>query len=60
MDPSSSSGDNPNVRELTQNRQLPSLPAEGGISELQNESKLYTWLLQGMALRGKAHWKEVR
>ena len=58
MDPSSSSGDNPNVRDLTQNRQLQSLPAEGGISELQNESKLYTWLLQGMALRGKAHWKE--
>ena len=24
----------------------------------QNESKLYTWLLQGMARRGKAHWKE--
>ena len=58
MDPSSSSGDNLNARDLTQNRQVPPLPAEGGISELQNESKLYTWLLQGMALRGKAHWKE--
>ena len=58
MDPSSSSEDNPSVREPTRNRQLPSLPAEGGISELQNESKLHTLLLQGMALRGKAHWKE--
>ena len=58
MDPSSSSGDNPSVRDFTQNRQLPPLPAEGGLNELQDESKLYTWLLQGMALRGKAHWKD--
>ena len=58
MDPSSSSGDNPSVRDFTQNRQLPPLPAEGGLNVLQDESKLYTWLLQGMALRGKAHWKE--
>ena len=41
MDPSSSSGDNPSMRELTQNRQLPLLPTEGGLNELQNESKLY-------------------
>ena len=58
MDPSSSSSDNPNGRDPTQNRQIPPLPAEGGLDELQNESKLHTWLLQGMALRGKAHWKE--
>ena len=61
MDPSSSSSssqDNPNVRDILSNRQLPPRPSEGVLSELQNESKLYTWLLQGMALRGKAHWKE--
>ena len=58
MDPSSASGDNPSVRDPTQGRQLPPLPAEGGLNELQNESKLHTWLFQGMALRGKAHWKD--
>ena len=58
MDPSSASGENPSVRDPTQNRQLPPLPAEGGLNELQDESKLHTWLLQGMALRGKAHWKD--
>ena len=42
MDPSSLSGDNTSVRDPTQNRQLPSLPAEGGLNELQDESKLYT------------------
>ena len=58
MDPASSSQDNPNARDVTTIRQLPPRPSEGVLSELQNESKLYTWLLQGMALRGKAHWKE--
>ena len=58
MDPSSSSSGDPNVRDLTQNRQLPPIPAEGGRNESQSESKLHTWLLQGMALRGKAHWKD--
>ena len=58
MDPSSSSQDSPNARDVTTNRQLPPRPSEGVLSEMQNESKLYTWLLQGMAQRGKAHWKE--
>ena len=58
MDPASSSQDNPHGRDVTITRQLPPLPSEGELNELQNESKLYTWLLQGMALRGKAHWKE--
>ena len=30
LDPSSSSSGDPNVRDLTQNRQLPPIPAEGG------------------------------
>ena len=58
MDPSSSSSGDPNMRDSTQNRQLPPIPAEGGRNESQSESKLHTWLLQGMALRGKAHWKD--
>ena len=58
MDPSSSSSGDPNMRDPTQNRQLPPIPAEGGRNESQSESKLHTWLLQGMALRGKAHWKD--
>ena len=58
MDPSSSSSGDPNARGLSQNRQLPPIPAEGGRNESQSESKLHTWLLQGMALRGKAHWKD--
>ena len=58
MDPSSSSSGDPNFRDLTQNRRLPPIPAEGGRNESQSESKLHTWLLQGMALRGKAHWKD--
>ena len=58
MDPSSSSSGDPNMRDPTQTRQLPPIPAEGGLNESQSESKLHTWLLQGMALRGKAHWKD--
>ena len=58
MDPATSSQDNPHVRDVTAARQLPPLPSEGELNELQNDSKLYTWLLQGMASRGKAHWKE--
>ena len=58
MDPSSSSSGDPNMRDLTQTRQLPPIPTEGGLNESQGESKLHTWLLQGMALRGKAHWKD--
>ena len=46
------------MRDPTQTRQLPPIPAEGGLNESQSESKLHTWLLQGMALRGKAHWKD--
>ena len=26
--------------------------------DLQNESKLHAWFLQGMTQRGKAHWKD--
>ena len=58
MDPSSSSSGDPNMRDHTHPRQMPPLPAEGGLNESQGESKLHTWLLQGMALRGKAHWKD--
>ena len=58
MDPSSSSSSDPNMRDHTHPRQMPPLPAEGGLNESQGESKLHTWLLQGMALRGKAHWKD--
>ena len=58
MDPSSSSSGDQSGRDPTQNRQLPPVPAEGGLNESQGESKLHTWLLQGMASRGKAHWKE--
>ena len=58
MDPSSSSSGDPNVRDLSQNRHLPPIPAEGGRNDSQSKSKLHTWLLQGMALRGKAHWKD--
>ena len=58
MDPSSSSQDNPNKMDTTTNRQLPPRPSEGVLVELQNESKLYTWLLQGMTRRGKRHWKD--
>ena len=58
MDPSSSSSSDPNTRDHTHPRQMPPLPAEGGLNESQGESKLHTWLLQGMALRGKAHWKD--
>ena len=56
MDPSSSSNGDPRVP--MQTRQLPPIPTEGGLNESQGESKLHTWLLQGMALRGKAHWKD--
>ena len=45
MDPSSSSSGDSNVRDPTQNRQLPPMPAEGGRNESQSESKLHTWLL---------------
>ena len=58
MDPSSSSSGDPNMRVPAQPRQLPPIPTEGGLNESQGESKLHTWLLQGMALRGKAHWKD--
>ena len=58
MDPSSSSQDNPNAWDVTTNRQLPPRPSERVLNESPTESKLYTWLLQGMARRGKAHWKE--
>ena len=58
MDPSSSSGGDSNMRDHAHPRQLPPIPAEGGLNESQGESKLHTWLLQGMALRGKAHWKD--
>ena len=40
MDPASSSQDNLHVRDIATNRQLPPLPSENELNELQNESKL--------------------
>ena len=39
-------------------RQLPPLPEDGMLVNLDNESKLHAWLLQGMTKTGRTHWKE--
>ena len=57
MDPTPSPENATNL-EGTTNRQLPPRPSDGVLIELQNESKLHTWLLQGMTRRGKTHWKD--
>ena len=39
-------------------RQIPPLPEDGMLVNLDNESKLHAWLLQGMTKTGRIHWKE--
>ena len=38
--------------------QLPPLPEDGMLINLDNEAKLHAWLLQEMTKTGKAHWRE--
>ena len=40
-------------------RQIPPIPDEDGmLVNLDHESKLHAWLLQGMTKTGRIHWKE--
>ena len=39
-------------------RRIPSIPEDGMLVNLDHESKLHAWLLQGMTKTGKTHWKE--
>ena len=39
-------------------RQIPPIPEDGMLVNLDNESKLHAWLLQGMTKTGRTHWKE--
>ena len=39
-------------------RQIPPLPEDGMLVNLDDESKLHAWLLQGMTKTGRTHWKE--
>ena len=39
-------------------RQIPPIPEDGMLVNLDHESKLHAWLLQGMTKTGKTHWKE--
>ena len=39
-------------------RQLLPLPEDGMLVNLNNQSKLHAWLLQGMTKTGRTHWKE--
>ena len=39
-------------------RQIPPLPEDGMLVNLDNESKLHAWLLQGMTKTGRTHWNE--
>ena len=39
-------------------RQLPPVPEDGMLVNLDQESKLHAWLLQGMTKTGRLHWKE--
>ena len=58
MDPSPSPEENVISESLPVIRQLPPRPDDGVLIDLQNESKLHAWLLQGMTRRGKAHWRD--
>ena len=39
-------------------RQIPPVPEDGMLVNLEHESKLHAWLLQGMTKTGRIHWKE--
>ena len=39
-------------------RQIPPIPEDGMLVNLDHESKLHAWLLQGMTKTGRTHWKE--
>ena len=39
-------------------RQIPPLPEDGLLVNLEHESKLHSWLLKGMTKTGRMHWKE--
>ena len=39
-------------------RQIPPVPEDGMLINLEHESKLHAWLLQGMTKTGRSHWKE--
>ena len=39
-------------------RQIPAVPEDGMLIDLEHESKLHAWLLQGMTKTGRSHWKE--
>ena len=43
---------------LESGRQIPPLPEDGMLVNLDNESKLHAWLLQGMTKTGRTHWNE--
>ena len=39
-------------------RKTPPLPEDGLLVDFEHESKLHSWLLQGMTKTGRMHWKE--
>ena len=39
-------------------RQIPPVPEDGLLINLEHESKLHAWLLQGMTKTGRGHWKD--
>ena len=39
-------------------RQIPPIPEDGMLVNLDHESRLHAWLLQGMTKTGRLHWKE--
>ena len=39
-------------------RQIPPVPEDGMLVNLEHESKLHAWLLQGMTKTGRTNWKE--
>ena len=43
---------------MNSGRQIPPVPEDGMLINLQHESKLHAWLLQGMTKTGRSHWKE--
>ena len=39
-------------------RQIPPVPEDGMLINLEHESKLHAWLLQGVTKTGRSHWRE--
>ena len=39
-------------------RQIPPLPEQGMLVNLDNESNIHAWLLQGMTETGRTNWNE--